>query len=45
MYEDVFDTIKEIGKELIFAGASRTIRNRHGQTPLEILNNSPSTLN
>jgi len=44
MYEVNFDLIKEIGKELLFAGASRTIRNSNGQTPLEILNNSPNTL-
>ena len=36
-YEETFEKLKEIGKELLFSGASRTIRNKNGDTPLELL--------
>ena len=37
IYEDTFEKLKEIGKELLFSGALRTIRNNEGQTPLQLL--------
>ena len=37
IYADTFEKLKEIGKELLFQGASRTIRNKEGLTPLELL--------
>ena len=37
IYADTFEKLKEIGKELLFQGASRTIRNKDGLTPLELL--------
>ena len=36
-YNDTFDKLKEIGKELLFSGASRTISNKAGLTPLQLL--------
>lgn len=34
IYYETFEKLKEIGKELLFQGASRTIRNLEGNTPL-----------
>jgi ankyrin repeat protein len=34
---DQFDKLKNIGKELLFCGASRTIRNKKDQTPFDLL--------
>ena len=36
-YEDTFEKLKEIGKELLFSGASRIINNNKGETPLDLL--------
>ena len=33
IYEDTFEKLKEIGKELLFSGASRTIKNKDDMTP------------
>lgn len=32
-----FEKLKNIGKELLFCGASRTIKNKAGQTPYDLL--------
>lgn len=37
VYTETFDKLKEIGKELLFQGASRTIRNKEGMIPRELL--------
>ena len=37
MYEETFEKLKEIGKELLFSGASRTVKNNNDETPLELL--------
>lgn len=37
VYDDTFQKLKEIGKELLFSGASRTIENKNGETALELL--------
>lgn len=44
MYLDTFEKIKEIGKELLFNGASRTARNKDGYTPAELLEQHPTML-
>jgi len=36
-YMETFDKLKEIGKELLFCGASRMISNTDGLTPLCLL--------
>ena len=33
-----FEKLKNIGKELLFSGASRSITNAHGQLPIDLLN-------
>ena len=37
-YQDTFEKLKEIGKELLFNGASRSIMNKDGHNPLDLLN-------
>ena len=44
VYLDTFEKIKEIGKELLFNGASRTARNKDGYTPAELLEQHPTML-
>lgn len=44
VYDDTFKKLKDIGKELLFSGASRTIKNKKGFTPLELLENYPGML-
>ena len=43
-YEDTFERLKEIGKELLFSGAKRQITNKEGDTPLDILLSHPNIL-
>ena len=43
-YEDTFEKLKEIGKELLFSGAMRSITNNDGLTPLDLLENHPGML-
>lgn len=43
-YEDTFEKLKEIGKELLFCGASRSIRNKNGHSPIELLHLHPGML-
>jgi len=44
LYEETFEKLKEIGKELLFSGSSRSIENSHGETPLDLLENHPNML-
>ncbi len=44
MYEETFEKLKEIGKELLFSGASRTIINVNRDTPLDLLERHPKML-
>lgn len=37
-YSETFDKLKEIGKELLFSGASRSLENKDGLTPIQLLN-------
>ena len=37
IYNDAFEKLKEIGKELLFSGAQRSARNNIGDTPLDLL--------
>ena len=43
-YHDTFEKLKEIGKELLFNGASRSIKNKDGHTPLDLLNSHEEML-
>lgn len=43
-YVEVFEKMKEIGKELLFSGAGRLIQNRDGLTPLDLLESHPEML-
>jgi len=36
-HPDRFEKLKNIGKELLFCGASRTVTNNFGQTPSDLL--------
>ena len=38
IYYETYNKLKEIGKELLFAGAKRDIENNDGDTPLDLLN-------
>ena len=44
MYEETFEKLKEIGKELLFSGASRMETNNDGQTALDLLEKHPGML-
>lgn len=44
VYDETFKKLKDIGKELLFSGAERTIKNNKGFTPLELLENYPGML-
>ena len=44
LYEETFEKLKEIGKELLFSGASRTIINVNRDTPLDLLERHPKML-
>ena len=37
IYNEAFEKLKEIGKELLFSGAQRSARNNNGDTPLMLL--------
>ena len=43
-YHETFNKLKEIGKELLFAGASRTVRNLQGDTPYDLLERNDGLL-
>lgn len=43
-YEDTFEKLKEIGKELLFSGAERSATNNEGLTPLDLLEKHPGML-
>ena len=37
IYNEAFEKLKEIGKELLFSGAQRSAKNNNGHTPLDLL--------
>ncbi len=43
-YDDTFEKLKEIGKELLFSGASRIIENNDGDTPQDLMDKYPDML-
>ena len=36
-FDKILNRVKNIGKELLFCGASRTVTNNFGQTPSDLL--------
>ena len=43
-YHETFNKLKEIGKELLFAGASRVVSNLQGDTPYDLLERNEGLL-